>query len=191
MPGLTLTLATGTGVTVAADVPTTPSTVAEMVAMPVVTAVTSPEAETVATGGFAEAHRNVAEMTLPFWSRATAVSCCVDPSRTENGAGVTVTVVMTGVCATVIVAAEVPETPSDVAVIVADPAATPVTSPLLETVATLGALLCQVTTRPVRTELPTSRTVAVNCCVASAAIVKDDGATVTVATAGGVTVPVA
>src|SRR2546421_4452270 len=48
------------------------------------------------------------------------------------------------------VIADVPLCPSLVAVIVADPAATPVTSPLPLTVAAALLLLCQVTVRPAR-----------------------------------------
>src|SRR5947208_16905720 len=46
--------------------------------------------------------------------------------------------------------AELPLCPSDVAVIVAAPPATPLTSPLPLTVATPGLLLAQVTVRPPR-----------------------------------------
>src|SRR5438093_12014655 len=44
--------------------------------------------------------------------------------------------------------AELPLLPSEVAVIVADPATSPVTSPLPFTLATAAALLAHVTTRP-------------------------------------------
>ena len=62
-------------------------------------------------------------------------------------AGLTVTdATGTGTAATAIAA--VPPRPSLVAVIVALPAATAVTSPLALTLATAGALLAHVTTRP-------------------------------------------
>jgi hypothetical protein len=62
-------------------------------------------------------------------------------------AGVTVTEA-TGTFVTVM--ADVPLFPSLVAVIVAEPAATPVTNPLAETVATAALLVAHVTTRPLR-----------------------------------------
>jgi hypothetical protein len=52
-----------------------------------------------------------------------------------------------------------------VAVIVAEPAATPVTTPLEETLAMPVLELDQVTVRPVRTLLFASRVVAVSCTV--------------------------
>lgn len=67
-------------------------------------------------------------------------------ATTVAGDGVTVTD-PTGTASTVIVA--VPLFPSLVAVITALPRATPVTTPLAETVATAGALELQVTVRPV------------------------------------------
>jgi hypothetical protein len=59
--------------------------------------------------------------------------------------------------------AEVALWPSEVAVMVAEPADTPVTRPLL-TVA-LAALLLQVMVRPVRVLPPASLVVAVSCTV--------------------------
>jgi len=58
--------------------------------------------------------------------------------------------------------ADVPLCPSLVAVIVAAPAATPVTKPLAETVATAALLVAQVTTRPLRAVPFASFAVAVN-----------------------------
>src|SRR5207245_2241062 len=64
---------------------------------------------------------------------------------------------------TVTVITAVPVTPSLVAVIVAEPIATPITSPLPFTVATSVLLLTQVTTRPSSGLLFASRGVAVSC----------------------------
>src|SRR5256714_15107961 len=87
----------------------------------------------------------------------------------------------------VTVIADVPLCPSLVAVIVADPAATPVTSPLPLTVAAAVLLLCHVTVRPV-SELPfASLGVAVSCAVLPAATVADAGARGTAGTGGGAT----
>jgi hypothetical protein len=77
---------------------------------------------------------------------------------------------------------EVPVFPSLVAVIVAVPAATPVTRPFASTVAAAVLLEAQVTARPVRTLLLASFIVAVSCCVVPARMLADAGFTVTVAT---------
>jgi hypothetical protein len=70
-------------------------------------------------------------MVLPFWSFTVAVSVVVAPTATDAVPGDTVTVVTTGagggVVVTVIEAA--PDFPELEAVIVADPAATPLTTP--------------------------------------------------------------
>jgi hypothetical protein len=64
--------------TVIADVPLMPSLVAVMVAEPDAMAVTSPEAETVATAVLLEPHVTVRpESRVPAASRSVAVSCCV------------------------------------------------------------------------------------------------------------------
>ena len=78
----------------------------------------------------------------------------------------------------------VPLFPSLVAVIVALPAATAVTTPLFETVATFGALDDHVTVRPVSTVPLDALTVAVSVALAPTASVVVGGLTVTDATAG-------
>ena len=72
-----------------------------------------------------------------------------DPGGGGGGGGGAVTVMVA-----------VPVRPSLVAVMVAEPAATPVTSPLAETVATPLALVVHATGRPVSTLPPASRSVA-------------------------------
>jgi len=99
---------------------------------------------------------------LPFASFGVAVSWTVLPSSTEADAGVTVTDA-TGTKVTV--TAEVPLFPSDVAVMVAEPAAAPVTRPLLVTLAMLVLLLDQDTTRPDSGVPLASFGVAVSCTV--------------------------
>jgi len=90
----------------------------------------------------------------------------------------------------VTVIAAVPLCPSLVAVIVAGPAATPVTSPVDETVATALLLVVHVTARPVSTFPDASFVVAVSCTVAPTLTVAIAGLTVTDATgADGVVVP--
>src|ERR1043165_4391251 len=103
-------------------------------------------------------------------------------------AGATVTEA-TGTAFTVMVADAL--LPSLVAVIVAEPAATAVTSPVADTEATPLALLDQLTTRPVRTLFAESFVVAESCCVAPIRSVAELGETVTEATGTTVTVSVA
>src|SRR6266566_3102236 len=86
---------------------------------------------------------------------------------------------------TVIVA--VPLFPSLVAVIVAEPPVTPVTSPVPDTVATAKGLPAHVTARPASRLPAASFVAAANCTVAPAATVAAVGVTATDATgAGGV-----
>jgi hypothetical protein len=163
VPGLTVTVATGTATTFAVLVPVMPAAVALIVATPVVTPVTTPEAFTLATAELFDDHANEVATVLPPASRATAVSAWVAPTCTENGDGVTVTLAIAGDGAAVTVAVEAPWIPSEVAVIVAEPATTPVTNPVALTVATAVLLLCQVTTLPARMLFEPSRVVAVSC----------------------------
>jgi hypothetical protein len=103
--GLTVTVATGTGVTVTTDVPVFPSLVAVIVAVPGDTAVTRPFASTVAAG-LSEDHVTVRPVSVtPFASVVTAVSCLVFATTTVADDGLTVTVA-TGVAITEI--ADVP-----------------------------------------------------------------------------------
>src|SRR6266571_5325082 len=137
--GVTVTDATGTFVTVIAAVPLLPSLVAVIVAGPAALPVTTPLALTVATAVLLLAQVTVRPLSgFPLASFGVAVSCTVWPICTDAAA--------TGTLVTVIVA--VPLCPSEVAVIVADPAATPVTRPLALTVATDALPLAQVTVRP-------------------------------------------
>jgi hypothetical protein len=170
-----------------AEVPLWPSLVAVIVADPAVTPRTSPLALTVAVELLLLDHvidRPV--RTLPFASLSVAVSCCVAPSFTVADAGVTVTDA-TGMWTTVM--EDVPLCPSLVAVIVADPAATPLTKPLALTVAAELLLLDQVMDRPVSTLPLASFSVAVSCCVAPSFTVADAGLSVTVATGTGGVLP--
>jgi hypothetical protein len=130
-------------------VPSTPSLVAVMFAVPILFAVTTPDADTVATGLLFELHvirRPV--RTFPFASFNVAVRETVPSTETSAVAGVTVTDA-TGAGVTVTV--EEPDCPSLVAVIVAVPAATPVTTPAGDTVATALLLVLHAMARPVST----------------------------------------
>src|SRR6184192_2541996 len=188
--GVTVTDATGTGVTVMAAVPFWPSLVAVIVAEPATLPVTSPVPVTVATDVLLLAHVTERPVRmLPLASRRVAVSCTVWPAGTLADAGLTVTDA-TGTPLTVMLA--VPLCPSLVAVIVTGPpAATPLTSPLPFTLAIALLLDCQVITRPVNGLPLASRGVAVSCTVCPIATVPELGVTVTAATGAPVTVTLA
>src|SRR3989442_4480029 len=96
----------------------------------------------------------------PFGS---AVNCTACPTVRLAAAGLTATDA-TGTTLTVIAA--VPLWPSLVAVIVAVPAAAPLTSPLPLTVATAALLVAHVTTRPLNGVPLASFGVAASCTVA-------------------------
>ena len=126
---------------------------AEMVTVPAATAVTSPLELTDATAALLVVHTTVWPlMTLLNWSRTVAESCCVAATRTDAVAGVTPTLATTdaggggGGAATRMAA--VPDLPLDVAVMVTEPAATPVVRPLAFTVATRALLDAHVTVCP-------------------------------------------
>src|SRR5207245_179121 len=158
--GLTVTEATGTFVTVMAAVPLCPSLVAVIVAAPAATPVTKPLAETVATTALLVPHVTTRPLrAVPFASFGVAVNWVVAPTVTPAAVGLTITEA-TGTLVTVM--ADVPLCPSLVAVIVAEPAATPVTNPLAETVAIAALLVAQVTARPLRVVPLASFGVAVN-----------------------------
>ena len=73
-------------------------------------------------------------------------------------------------------------------IVTGPPAATPVTTPVALTVASAGSLVSQVITRPVSTTPFASLVVAVKATVWPAVTLAADGATVTEATGGSVTV---
>src|SRR5205823_6378081 len=116
---------------------------------------------------------------LPPASFSVAVSCTVAFAKMLAVAGATVTVA-TGALDTV--TSDVPFTPSLVAVIVAVPAATPVTRPLLLFTVAADALELHTTVRPVSVLPPASFSLAVSCTVAFVKMLAVAGATVTVAT---------
>lgn len=140
---------TGASVTVTPAVPDAASLVAEMVELPGPTAVTTPELDTVAAAVLLDAHETVRPTsTFPFASFSVAVRFAVRPTVKLVLGGVTVTVATgTGITVT----NDVPVCPSLVAVIVAVPGDTAVTTPLALTVATKLLFELHATTRPVRT----------------------------------------
>ncbi len=156
---------------------------------PAPTPVTSPLLETVAIAVLPLAQVTTRpESGLPLASLGVAVSCTVAPCATDAVAGVTLTDA-TGTAMTLIVA--VPLLPSLVAVIVAEPAPTPVTSPLASTVTTTVLLLVHAITRPGSGVLLASSAVPVSCTVAPWAIDAVGGVTLTDATGIADTVTVA
>src|SRR5207249_4018060 len=118
---------------------------------------------------------------LPPASFGVAVSCVVWPTCRVAVAGLTVTDA-TGTTTAVTVIAAVPLCPSLAAVIVAAPTVTPVTTPLVLTVATDGLELVHVTVRPVSGLPFTSWSVAVSCSVCPTGTLPDAGLTATEAT---------
>src|SRR5881396_2431009 len=184
--GVIVTEATGTGVTVIVEGPLLPSLVAVIVAVPAALPVTSPLAVTVATAVLLLPQLTVRpDNGLPFASFGVAVSCTVWPTCTDAVLGLTVTDA-TGTVLTVIVA--VPPCPSLVAVIVAEPDVTPVTSPLPLTVATAVLPLAQVIVRPESESPFASFGAAASCIVWPTCTVAVAGLTVTDATGTVVTV---
>src|ERR1043166_9347721 len=120
-----------------------------MVAGPGPTPRTKPLELTVATDVLLLAQAIVRPVSvLPLESFGVAVSCAVCPAGPEAGAGLTATDAR-GTDTAVPVIAAVPFFPSDVAVRVAEPAASPLTSPLELTVATDVLPLVQAIVRPV------------------------------------------
>src|SRR5437763_6129843 len=171
------------GVTVIVDVPLCPSLVAVIVAEPAATPVTSPLPLTVAAAVLLLCQvTGRPASVLPFASLGVAVSCTLPPAGTVADAGATVTEA-TGMCTTVM--ADVPLFPSLVAVIVADPAATPVTRPLPLTVAAAVLLLDQMIDRPTSVLPFASFGVAVSCSAWPSFTVADPGVTMTLATGAG------
>src|SRR6266511_696027 len=175
-----------TTVTVIAAVPLFPSLVAVIVPEPAATPETSPLVFTVAIEVLLLPQVTTRpERVLPLASFGVAVSCAVCPIWMVAVAGLTVTDA-TGTWVTV--TAALPVFPSLVAVIVAEPAATPETSPLEFTVAIELLLLPQVTTRPERVLPLASFGVAVSCAVCPTRMLAVGGLTATEATGTGVTV---
>jgi hypothetical protein len=161
--GWTVTLATGTAVTVTAALPLLSSLVAVIVAVPADTAVTTPVELTAATAGLLDDQVTSRSVTIVLFASLTvAVSVVVVPATRLFVAGVTMTL-PTGAGVTVSVA--LPDFPSLVAVMVAVPGATAVTTPLPDTVATNVLLELHVTTRSVTTAPFASLTVGVSVAV--------------------------
>jgi hypothetical protein len=154
-----------TWLTVAVAVAFTDPDVAVIVAVPSATAVTSPAAETVATPWADVAHVTVGlGIALSLASFTVGTSVAVSESEAKlRLVGASVTDAATWLTVAVAVAFTDP----DVAVIVADPFATAVTSPADETVATPWAEVAHVTVAPDMTLSFASLTVGTSVVVSS------------------------
>ncbi len=169
----------------------TPLVVAVIVAVPAATPVTRPVVFTVATAVFDELQLTV-ELTLPVDPSlyfAVTLSCSVAPAEILSVAGETV-IAVTVFAVTVSIA--LPLTPFDDAVMLVEPAATPVASPVPFIVATAALAAVQLTVELTFAVVPSLYfDVAVNCCVMPAEILPLDGATVIAANVFAATVSVA
>jgi hypothetical protein len=129
--GETVTVATGAGRIVKLATPDFPSLLAETVTAPTATAVTNPDALTLALVVSLDTQAIARPVSgLPLPSSAAAVSCCVLPTAMLADAGVTVTDATGG--GSTVTSAEALLEPT-VAVTCACPGATAVTTPALET----------------------------------------------------------
>lgn len=159
---VTVILATVGEVTTRVAPDVIPSTAPEMDTVPAPAAVTTPALETVAIEAFELFHVTVRPvMMFPDASVAVAVACVVPPTRMLDEPRTTLTLATVDVDTVSVIDAE---TPSTVALMFDVPTLTPVITPALDTVATLGALLDQVTVRPV-IELPDESVAVATACV--------------------------
>jgi hypothetical protein len=160
--GVTVIVATGaggTGETVICALPVFPSVVATTLAVPAVSVVIRPVADTVATEGLSELQVTARTRTLWSASKVDALACTVAPAITELVASVTSTDA-TGMAVTLITAVAL--FPSLVAVIVAVPGETALIKPLSDTVATDALSDDQATTRSMSALFAASLIVAVS-----------------------------
>jgi hypothetical protein len=183
-------------VTVTAVVPDTPPRVAVIVALPAAVPVTRPwlpgASLTVASDGAEESQvtNAVRFWVVPSEKSPVAMSCSLVPVAIEELGGVIVIAVST---ADVTVTVVVPDTPPNVALIVALPAAVPVTTPrpgaVLLTAATDGAEETQVTNVVRFWVVPSEKSpVAMSCSLVPVAIEELGGVIVIAVSAAAVTV---
>ena len=138
----------GASVTVSVAVPDLPSTVAVIVVDPASTPVAKPDELMVATEVLLLVQAKVLpDIIVLFEVKAVALNWWVRPSSIDTDGGLTVTRSTTG-GGSVTVSVAVPDFPSTVAVIVVEPASTPVAKPDELMVATEGLLLVQVNVLP-------------------------------------------
>jgi len=183
--GLTLTPVTKVGRTVMALVAVLPPScvVTVMMALPAEIPVTRPVLLTVATDVLFELQLTV--LLVAFEGKIVAVSCCVPFTEMLARVGLTLTPV-TGIITALTVMTLVAVLPPScvVTVMMALPAAIPVTRPVLLTVETDVLFELQLTLLLVAFE---GETVAVNCCVTFTEMLAEVGLTLTPVT--GIVVP--
>jgi len=151
-----------------------------MLADPSATPVTKPVSLTVATAVLSEDHvTDLPTTTFPLASFVVAIACVVLPAPIVEEANDTVT---DATAVEKIVTDADPVRPSLVAVMLADPGPTAVTTPALLTVATAGLSDAQDIARPVRMTPFASLVDAVACVVAPITMLEEASDTVTVAT---------
>ena len=185
----TPTVAIGTGTTVTTAVPTTPSTVALITALPGAMARTRPVLETMAAVLFPERHSTARPVsTPPALSRTVTARSPVSPAMIETLAGDTSTRITAG-DRTVMVA--VANRPSDAANTRPVPGARPTTVPSGAAMKTLGAPEVHVTGRCDSVPPPASSTAAVSRAAAPTISVVLAGEMRTDATGEGDTTTVA
>src|SRR5688572_12891912 len=167
-------------------VATFPSLVAEIVAVPVETAVTSPSEDTVASAALLVPQLTARpDNALPDPSRTSAVSCAVCPTTRSLDSGDSTTLA-TGTADTVIDATAL--LPSLLAVMIAPPTASAVTCPLSVTVAIAGSLVVQTIGRLLRTCPSLSSACALSCTTSPTNIDRCDDESRTIVTGVGFTV---
>ncbi len=122
--GLTVTDATGAAVTATATVPLCPSDVADTVAAPAATPLTSPLLLMLAAPGLVEAHVTTRPLNgLPPASSGVAVSCTVCPATTLTAAELMTTIATgAGVTVTTAVSADPPPLTTTLTLPVSEPA---------------------------------------------------------------------
>jgi hypothetical protein len=165
--------------TVSAAVAVNPLAEAVIVAVPGATAVARPDALMVATDVLEELQvtPDVRAPVVPLLYVAVTENCCVAPAARVAAGGVTVMDVTVSAGAATTRAA-VPLTPFNDAVIVLEPAATPVAKPVVLTVATAGLEDVQVADEVMFAVEPSLyEAVAVSCAVAPTAMLDDAGVT--------------
>jgi hypothetical protein len=201
--GVTVTVVTtgaggGGEVTATLAVPDFPAVVAVIVAEPAATPVTTPFELTVAAAGLLVDQAMLwPVITFPWASFTVAESVTEPPTVIDDDGGETTTVVTTGAgggggggggggswLGAVTVTSEVPLFPAIVAVIVAEPAASPATTPLELTTAVEALLVDHEMTSPGMTFPSASFTVAASVVVVPATTDAVAGATLTVVTTG-------
>jgi hypothetical protein len=152
---------------------------------PTVCAVAKPELSMVAAVVFEQFHvtESVRSTVFPFWRRPVAVNCAVPPEEIDWLVAV---MVIEDRFAVVTVAVVEPVTPSNVPLIVAVPAATPVTNPVELTVAMVLSDVDQLTEFVTVSVTPFSNVpVATICCELPIATDGVEGVTVMLVKEGG------